>query len=41
MMVLPAQLFSQALRAAPEGTDDELRALLWRDLMLQPFGRTH
>ncbi len=29
------QLFSQALRAAPEGTDDALRALLWRDLMLQ------
>jgi lipoprotein NlpI len=30
-----ARLFSQALRTAPEGTDEELRALLWQDLMLQ------
>jgi lipoprotein NlpI len=30
-----AQLFAQALRAAPEGTEDALRALLWRNLMLQ------
>jgi lipoprotein NlpI len=30
-----AQIFAQALNTAPEGTDDELRALLWRNLMLQ------
>jgi lipoprotein NlpI len=33
------QLFAQALRTAPEGTDEELRALLWRDLMLQATGQ--
>lgn len=30
-----AQFFAQASRAAPEGTQDELRALLWRNLMLE------
>jgi lipoprotein NlpI len=30
-----AQLFAQALNTAAAGTDDELRALLWRNLMLQ------
>jgi lipoprotein NlpI len=30
-----AQLFAQALRLAPEGSDDELRALLWQGLALQ------
>jgi lipoprotein NlpI len=29
------QFFAQALRLAPEGTDEELRALLWQNLMLQ------
>jgi lipoprotein NlpI len=28
-------LFEQALRMAPEGSDDALRALLWQNLMLQ------
>jgi lipoprotein NlpI len=30
-----AQLFAAALRAAPEGSQDETRALLWRDLALE------
>ena len=34
-----AQLFAQALRAASEDSDEELRALLWQDLSLQASRR--